>query len=114
MQKGTLGYNILTMLSMIDGKSNPKEDLYIKDWLIQEFAFSKNLDDELAHISILSKEEYPIFLQEQMDLFYNNSTDKERNNLLQFAINLIKADGKIVKGENLLFDQLYGGWNEQE
>jgi uncharacterized tellurite resistance protein B-like protein len=114
MQRGTLGYNILTLLSMVDGKSNSDEDLVIKDWLVKEFQFSKNLDDELAYITLLSKNDYSSFLQEQMDLFYQKSNEKNRTNLLQFAMHLIKADGKIVKGENVLFDQLFDGWTEQE
>ncbi len=114
MQKGTLGFNILTILSMIDGKSHASEDLVIKNWLMQEFPFSKNLDIELTDITDLPPKDYAIFLQEQMDLFYTMSTPEQRNNLIQFAMNIIKADGKIVKGENTLFDQLYEGWNEQE
>jgi uncharacterized tellurite resistance protein B-like protein len=114
MQKGTLGFNIITILSMVDGKSTPNEDLVIKNWLIQEFPFSKNLDMELSDITNLATKDYPVFLQEQMDLFYTKSTPEQRNNLIQFAMNIIKADGIIVKGENALFDQLYEGWNEQE
>jgi hypothetical protein len=105
MLKAISGYKILTLLSMVDGKSNANEDLVIRNWLIKTFQFSKNFDYELENLTNLPKKEYGIFLQQNMDAFYTNSTTDDRNNLIQFAINLIKADGKIVKGENVLFDQ---------
>lgn len=114
MQKGKSGYNILMLLTNADGKAHPNEDLVVRNWLLQEFDFSKNLDEEVEKLSVLKADEYETFLQEQMDIFYANSTLEDRNNLLQFAINVIKADGKIEKGENVLFDYLFHGWNEGE
>ncbi len=114
MQRGIHGYNILTLLSVVDGKIDPNEDLVIRNWLIQEFAFNKNIDHQTEAFTRLKKNQYEPFLQQEMDAFYNISTKKERNNLLQFAMNVIKADGKIVKGENKFFDQLFNGWNEGE
>jgi uncharacterized tellurite resistance protein B-like protein len=114
MVKATTGYKILMLMTNVDGKAHPNEDLVIRNWLIQEFQFAKNLDDELDEIAQVPVAEYEPYLQKQMDIFYQNSTAKERNNLLQFAMNVIKADGEIVKGENKLFDQLFDGWNEAE
>jgi uncharacterized tellurite resistance protein B-like protein len=113
MERGVAGFNILTLLSMADGRSHPNEDLVIRNWLIQEFAFSKNLDAELELLTHLKPKDKLVFLQNQMDAFYKESTLKERNNLLQFAINVIKADGKIAAKEDNLFDYLYNGWNEE-
>jgi uncharacterized tellurite resistance protein B-like protein len=114
MQKGISGYNILTLLSMVDGKIHTKEDLVIRNWLIQQFDFTKNLDEEVEQLTKLKKAEYEAFLHTHMDLFYKNSSLEERNNLLQFAMNVIKADGKIKKGEHLFFDTLFEGWNDGE
>ncbi len=114
MQKGLHGYNILTLLSMVDGKIDPKEDLVIRNWLIQQFAFTKNLDTQTEMLTKLKKSSYETFLHTEMDSFFAESNKKERLNLLQFAMNVIKADGKIVKGENIYFDQLFNGWNDGE
>jgi uncharacterized tellurite resistance protein B-like protein len=114
MQRGISGYNILSLLAIVDNKIHPNEDLVIRNWLIKEFNYTKNLDDQLETLIHLKKADYIAFLQKQMDLFYAASTVTERNSLLQFAMNVIKADGKIKKGENKLFDYLYQGWNEEE
>lgn len=114
MQRGLSGYKILMLLTNADGKAHPKEDLVVRNWLVQEFNFTKNLDDAVEELSTLAKKDYESYLQKEMDLFFAASTPQERNNLIQFAINVIKADGKIQKGENYLFDYLYNGWNEAE
>jgi uncharacterized tellurite resistance protein B-like protein len=114
MQRGIHGYNILTLLSLVDGKIDPKEDLVIRNWLIQQFVFTKNFDEQTEDFTKLKKADYEPFLQKEMDAFYKISNADERNNLIQFAMNVIKADGKIVKGENKYFDQLFNSWNEGE
>ena len=46
-----------------------------------------------------------------MEQFYRDSTAADRLRLLHFAMDLINADGKITKEENLYFDILYNAWS---
>jgi uncharacterized tellurite resistance protein B-like protein len=114
MQRAIAGYNMLMLLTVVDGKIHTKEDLVIREWLTNSFNVKPNLDDEMEKLSSLKTEDYPLHFQHQMDKFYANSTQQERNDFLQFAMFLIKADGKITKEENLFFDMLFDAWNEGE
>jgi hypothetical protein len=68
----------------------------------------------MEKLSSLPADEYPTHFQHQMDIFYKHSKVQERNDFLQFALFLIKADGAITKEENLFFDMLFDSWNEGE
>jgi len=48
-----------------------------------------------------------------MNLFYQHSEKQDRLQLLQFAMNIIKADGEISNEENSFFNELYDAWNEE-
>ncbi|MFT5952880.1 MAG: putative tellurite resistance protein B-like protein, partial [Bacteroidia bacterium] len=68
-------------------------------------------EDALEELSITSHDDYPILLQKCAEDFYADSTEKERLELLDFAIKLIKADDKIDDEENLLVNKLYQYWD---
>lgn len=114
MQLGTSGYHILMLLSMVDGKVHPNEQMVITNYLSLAYTFTKNLDNDLEQLITMPKSAYQAHLQQHMDLFFANSTEAERKHLLQFAIHVIKADGKIAALENDLFNYLYSGWTEEE
>ena len=114
MKKAIAGYHLLMVLTIIDGTLNIKEEIIIKEWLENEFNTKENLDDEMEILSTLKNEDFPAHFQQQMDIFYSNSTHKERMELLQFALFLIKADGVITPEENIYFDMLYNNWNEEK
>lgn len=113
MQKEISGYHMLMILSVVDNRLAVDEDMVIRDWLIQEFPESKNMDDELEIISTMEPDEYLSHFHKHMDLFYKHSTPKERMDLLQFAMDLIQADGQIVREENQYFDLMYEAWSEE-
>lgn len=112
MQKAVSGYHLLMILTNVDGRLNVKEDLVIKDWLSKKFSEKVDLDNEMEVISSLSQEDYPIHFHEHMNLFYTNTTNEERVEFLQFAMDIIKADGKIDPEENKFFNELFDAWNE--
>lgn len=114
MEKAIAGYHLLMLLTIVDNKLNVREDLVIREWLINELDNKANLDTEMDVLSNLKQEDFSTHFQQQMDRFYQHSTPQERNHLLQFALFLIKADGVITKEENLFFDMLYDAWNEGE
>jgi hypothetical protein len=122
------GYHILMSLTIADSLDDISEDIslrkwlmeempavittqdqIIRDWLVSQFVMV-NLDKEMEKIKELSADNFTRHFQENMDIFYQNSTEKERLSLLQFAIHLIQADGIVTKEENILFDMLYDAW----
>jgi uncharacterized tellurite resistance protein B-like protein len=113
MQRAVSGYHLLMILTDADGKQHVKEDLVIRDWLAIHFPVKPDLDEEMAEISLLGRDDYPAHFHKHKDLFYQYSTHKERLELLQFAMALIKADGEITKEENTFFNELYDAWNEE-
>ena len=109
--KDIAGFQILNILAEIDGDFDPKEGSVIIDYVGQNFPFGGNLEDALEELSITSHDDYPILLQKCAEDFYADSTEKERLELLDFAIKLIKADDKIDDDENLLVNKLYQYWD---
>ena len=109
--KDIAGFQILNILAEIDGDFDAKEGSVIIDYVGQSFPFGGNLEDALEELSITSHDDYPILLQKCAEDFYADSTEKERLELLDFAIKLIKADDKIDDKENLLVNKLYQYWD---
>lgn len=112
MNKPIAGYHLLMILSAVDGEFNAKEDMVIRQWLAEQFPFEVDLDREMDVLSTLDKNDYMIHFQKCMADFYEDSTEKERNELIQFAITLVKADKKITPEENLFLDELFCEWTE--
>lgn len=112
MNKPIAGYHLLMILSAVDGEFNAKEDMVIRQWLAEQFPFEVDLDREMEVLSALDKDDYMIHFQKCMADFYEDSTEKERNELIQFAIDLVKADNKITREENLFLDELFCEWTE--
>jgi|694.fasta_scaffold60357_1 hypothetical protein len=106
------GYHILMILSAVDNKFNPEEDKIIQTYLIQQFPFTVSLDKEIETISSLLPIEWESHFLKCMDDFMDDSTIEERNNLLKFAIHLIKADLEIGTEENRYIKLLYDGWDD--
>lgn len=110
--KPVAGYHLLMILSAVDGVFSVKEDMVIRQWLAEQFPFIVNLDREMEVLSALDKNDYMVHFQKCMADFYEDSNEKERNELIQFAIDLVKADKKITREENLFLDELFCEWTE--
>lgn len=111
MNKAIAGYHMLMLLSNVDGDINAKEGSLIVDYLRETFPFRVNLDNEIDIISKLSREEYLPHFTKAMDDFYFDSLPEERAGFVNFAINLVKADKKISKEENVFLNELLNGWD---
>ena len=114
LNKTIAGYHLLMILSAVDFRVGADEDKVIRDYLVQEFPFRVNLDREMAIISNLKQEEWEGHFLKMMDDFYDDSTDEERNNLLQFPIQLTKAHNVITKEENYYLNMLFDTWKPDE
>ncbi|MBK8711692.1 MAG: TerB family tellurite resistance protein [Niastella sp.] len=111
MKKQEAGYSLLMILTNVDHKLNVAEDMVVRKWLEENFDKKGDLDHCMQKISALPETDYPVYFQKQMEVFYSDSTAADRLRLLHFAMDLIKADGKITKEENTFFDLLYNAWS---
>ncbi len=112
MNKPIAGYHILMILSAVDGKFTVQEDLVIEKWLAKEFPLRVRLDRETEILSRLKEDEYMIHFQKCMTDFYEDSTEEERNELIDYAIKLAKADKRITPEENIFINELFNEWTE--
>lgn len=114
LNKTVAGYHLLMILSAVDFRVGSEEDKVIRDYLVQEFPFRVNLDREMAIISNLKPEEWEGHFLKMMDDFYDDATEDERNRLLQFAVELTKADNVITVEENRYLNLLFESWRPEE
>lgn len=110
--KAIAGYHILMILSAVDNKYSFAEDKVIADFIASNFPFHFDFSMETEVLSQLRQEEYFTHFTKSMDDFYQDSTEKERMELLEFAIRLSKATPPITKEENLYLNELYNEWTE--
>lgn len=109
--KTIAGYHLLMILSAVDYRFQAEEDIIIRDFLVEEFPFQVNLDREMEIISALVPDEWEGHFLKYMDDFYDDSTQEERMQFLQFAIDLTKADKVITVEENYYLQLLFDHWD---
>lgn len=109
--KDIAGFQILNILAEIDGDFNPAEGKVIVDYVVKNFPFGGNLEGALEEISTTKSEDYPILLQKCAEDFYADSNEKERLELIDFALKLLKADDKVDENEDWLINKLYQYWD---
>jgi len=110
LNKPVAGYHLLLMLCEVDGEFPTSEGQVIVRYLEEQFPFRVNLDEEVEFLSTLPKAHYVEHFDNAMNDFYNDSTPEERDNFLDFAVKLVKADDVITKDENALLNKLYTSW----
>lgn len=84
--------------------------MVIRHYLVNEFPFNVNLDKQMEVISALKPDEWERHFLHAMDDFYDDATEEERRNLVQFAIIMAKADNVITKEENHFLNLLFEHW----
>ncbi len=109
--KDTAGYQILCILAVIDGDFDPREGKVIVDFMTEHFPLGGNLESADEELSTTSIDDYPILLQKCAEDFYADSNEKERLELLDFALKLLAADERVDEEENTLIDKLYQYWD---
>lgn len=102
------------ILSAVDFRFSASEDEVIRQYLVSEFPFHVNLDNEMAIISNLKPDEWELHFTKAMDDFYDDATEEECNKLLEFAIQLTKADNVITREENKYLNILFDAWRPQD
>ncbi len=109
--KTEAGYHMLQLLSAVDGKFGPKEDLIIRNYLVENYPFRVELDGAIDALSKLNQEDYILHFQKCMDDFFQDSEEQERTRFLKFAVELVKADDEITKHENIFLQTLFDAWD---
>ncbi|MBK7966610.1 MAG: hypothetical protein IPK10_15945 [Bacteroidetes bacterium] len=89
--KAIAGYHMLMILSAVDEQFNRKEDLVIRDYIIENFPPKTNLDAEMEILSRMDASDYPIHFNNAMNDFYMDSNADERSHL---SILISKAGGR--------------------
>jgi len=110
LNKPLAGYHLLLMLCEVDGEFPESEGKVIVRYLEESFPFHVNLDEEVEFLSTLPKTDYMEHFQKAMNDFYEDSTPDERDDFLNFAVKLVKADDVITKDENIYLNTLYNAW----
>lgn len=114
MNKTIAGYHLLMILSAVDFRFSADEDEVIRQYLVSEFPIHISLDSEMEIISNLKPDEWQQHFIKAMDDFYDDSTEAERHKLIDFAIQLSKADNVITKEENKYLNFLFEAWRPQD
>ncbi|PIE50112.1 MAG: hypothetical protein CSA38_04780 [Flavobacteriales bacterium] len=109
--KPIAGYHLLMILSSVDGEFAPEEGMKIQEYLAEEFPFRADLDDELEVIAMLRPEDWKSHFEFHANCFLEDSTEKERQNFIQFAKTLIKADESVSDQEHGYYTHLKNIWN---
>ncbi|MBX2903786.1 MAG: hypothetical protein KF872_09540 [Chitinophagales bacterium] len=112
LNKPIAGYHLLMILSAVDEQFTFQEDKVIAQYIAEQFPIKVDLDAEIEFLAALPKEEYMKHFQTAMDNFYNDSTEEERLDLIDFAVQLVKATKPITKEENIFLDELFNEWTE--
>lgn len=107
------GYHMLMILSEVDGKFAKPEGKVIVGYLKNAFPFRVDLDREVEELSALPKEDYFLHFNNSMNDFYEDSTEKERNDFLKLAVKMVKADKKITTEENKYLKELFFAWDSE-
>lgn len=113
MNKTMAGYHILMILSAVDFRFDPDEDIVIRDYLVHEFPFQVSLDKQMEIISNLKTNEWENHYIKAIDDFSDDSIHEEKMKLLDFAIQVCKANTVISKEENHYLNLLFDAWDPQ-
>lgn len=109
--KDIAGYQILSLIAMLDGDFDPREGSVIVSYVEEHFPLGGNLESALEELSTTPKEDYPILLQKCAEDFYADSNEKERLSFIQFTLKLINADEMLHADENWALNNLYQYWD---
>jgi hypothetical protein len=113
LNKAEAGYQMLQILSAVDGKFSVDEDLIIRSYLVENYPFHVSLDGAMEQMSVLSQDDYPVHFQKCMDDFYQDSSSKERTHFMDFAVKLARADDIITRNENIFLKLLFDSWDNE-
>src|SRR5437868_787103 len=114
LTKAEAGYQMLQILSAIDGEFSADADIVIRKFLVDYALTDYQMEEETEVISTIDSDDYILYFHKAMDDFYEDSTAEDRVKFLDFAVQLVKADNRITKGENIFLNELFDAWEHQD
>ena len=114
LNKAEAGYQMLQILSAVDGEFSADEDIVIRKFLVENALTDYQMEEETEVISALAPEDYILYFHKAMDDFYEDSTPEERTKFLDFAVQLVSADNRISEDENIFINDLFDAWDHEE
>ncbi len=109
--KSIAGYHLLMILSAVDYKFHADEEKVIKEYMEDEFPFFVNLDNETEVIANLLPSDWKNHFEFHAQCFYDDSTEKEREDFRKFAKKLIKANDEVTAEEHEFYTLMKNTWN---
>lgn len=110
MTKAESAYNLLIMLSVIDGEIDDIEREVIKNWIDSKFDDEINYAEQDAALAGLSSDQLLQAFHNSAQTFYAHSEGEERRALMQTALHVVQSDGVISKEEVQVFKGLADVW----
>ena len=110
LNKPIAGFHLLMLVAHADGKFVKEEGDVIVEYLSETFPFRVEIDEEVQFLSLLPREKYMEHFRKAMNDFYEDTNEKERNEFLDFAVKLAKADDEIPESENIFLKELFNSW----
>lgn len=110
LNKPIAGFHLLMLITHADGKFAKEEGDVIIEYLTETFPFRVEIDEEVHFLAALERDKYMEHFRKAMNDFYDDTNEKERNELLDFAVKLAKADNEIPEEENIFLKELFNNW----
>jgi len=110
MNKTEAGFHILMMLSLVDGNIQSAESSVIINFLEENFNEAIDIIKEQAFIRACPEEERLQHFTETAEQFYAIASEKDRNTFIAFAMQVVMADKKMEKEENVYINALFDCW----
>jgi len=114
LTKAEAGYQMLQILSAVDGQFSADEDIIIRQFLVDYALTDYQMEEETEVVSTIAPEDYILYFHKAMDDFYADSTHEERTKFLDFAVKLVKADNRITDTENIFLNELFDAWEHED
>ena len=114
LSKAEAGYQMLQILSAVDGEFSANEDMVIRKFLVENALSDYQMEEETEVISTLAPEDYILYFHKAMDDFYEDSTPDDRTRFLDYAMQLVRADNRITRDENIFLNDLFDAWAHEE
>ncbi|BAZ03975.1 TerB family tellurite resistance protein [Calothrix sp. NIES-3974] len=112
MDKFQAAFEILYILSIAEGVVDDRKIQVISNFLMSNLnSINFDVESTIKAISYLSGAGILEEFANAAEIFRNSSYGQERIHLLQFAIEVIAADGNISEGEAYLITYLGDIWN---
>ncbi len=104
------GYQMLMVLSVVDGRYSVAEGKIIVDYLTKNYTLDIDLDNENQVLLKVPKKEIPELFKKAAFDFLQHSSEEQRLDFIAFAYRLISADGMVGKEEHTILTSLAHFW----